>query len=200
MQKSRDYAEWYSRYIDDELSAEEKQAFLKYLDENPQEKAIVQRLQSLQQNLAQLPPTDTSEGFETVLRTRIQIEKKIGYGAIHTFFQRWRMPFLGFATALVVFLVFSGLKGIRWDGMPTDETAVNHASMQNSLSLPASNINYTLDQFIASPSYSTDAASIHYQPAEDETMNKNQGVVVDSTGKIKQETTKTIPENLQLSY
>ncbi len=152
MQKSRDYSHLYSRLIDGELSIDERQILEKHLEENAQEKQRVEQLKSLRNAMQNLQPVKISDDFSTILRARIQMEKKVGRLSLVSVLQAWRVPAFGVATAVAIFIVFSFLQPSRNQIFSSDSQPVPAIELGGAMQrIPAANIHYSLDHFDAPP-------------------------------------------------
>ncbi|KAA3610632.1 MAG: hypothetical protein DWQ05_21685 [Calditrichaeota bacterium] len=201
MQKPRNYSEWYSRYLEGELSAGEKRSLENYLEKNPQEKQNVEQLAALRSNLSQLQSIKISDDFETVLRARIQMEKKIGQNSFFSFFQEWRAPALGIASALLLFIAFSLYNSNPNDAQFTHSAAEPTKIVSSTPVSPASDINYTLDHFSAPPGISrTNAHASNLSGNEFSAEGNQHKTAVDSTAEIPVSNVIIVPAHVQYTY
>ena len=106
MENCERYTELYSSYVDHEMSAAERTSFEKHLHQCASCRGTINGILKLRDQLKCLEAPVTSPDFETILRARIQLSKKIGRSAWFPTFRGWGTHALGF-TAAVAVIVFA---------------------------------------------------------------------------------------------
>lgn len=110
-----------SQFAEGELDAAERDELEQVLRSNPQYKQIVANLQALRGRLRRMKHVAPSRDFETILRARIQMSKRVGRSRWGDYFgSRLALPAFGaVAVLLVTLLAFS------WSDMTTNNVAAS---------------------------------------------------------------------------
>ncbi len=146
MKNCEDFAEHCSAYVEHELSAEEKTAFEKHIRSCPTCMQRVEALRRLRKRLRNLQPISTPPDFETILRARIQISKKVGRSKWLLAPQPLRWPAIGFA-AVVLLIAVTFLMQSHFFSQPLNSAAPKAQSSTTStpLKIAKGHVLYTLD-------------------------------------------------------
>jgi anti-sigma factor RsiW len=110
------FSESFSEYVENGVRPEQKKSLDAHLAQCPSCHAAVARLQNLRSHMRALPRIKTSPDFETLLRTRLMLERKRAY-AIPFFSEFARMPraatyaFAGLMLVLTAALLIRGGQG-----------------------------------------------------------------------------------------
>lgn len=126
--------------------------------------------------------------------------KKIGHGALSAFIQKWRSPVLGFASAIVLFIALNVFTGLQPDNTTGESKPISRQVLQNTQT-PASNVQYSLDQFNSHTVFPTDIAVLSFgQIVSNGLSEQRQTAVADSSSMNGQKPPVTVHANVQLSY
>lgn len=150
------FTESFSDYVDNTVPPEQKHRLDAHLSECPSCRATVGRLQNLRMRMHALPRLKASPDFETILRTRIMLERK----KTHILPQTARMM----RTSRAAVYAFAGLAlvltlgALLRDGRETETMTKREAPYVSSFyqpvpdsSLQTAKVSYPLDQIL--PAY-----------------------------------------------
>ena len=202
MQKPRDYSDLYSPYLEGELAAEERQMLEKYLAQNPQENQKIEQLKALRMAMQQMQPVNVSDDFDTILRARIQMEKKTGRYSFATAFQGWRMAVLGAATVVLLFVGYSLQNPQTRQSPAQNGGGATKIELRGSVSQStAAIVNYTLDHFDSMPANEKGAGVQRVQNIEYEQKAQSGKIALtDSTQAGKKSAKKGQAAQVQFTY
>lgn len=143
-----------SDYADSTMAPAEKNEFAAHLKECAECRSTAEGIVNLRRNLRRLPALQTSLDFETILRTRIKLDRRAHVAPI------WNMRYAGprrfvsysAAAAIALVCVFYLWQRLSADSLPTTPSSLTVSQMQiapSSQVLPSvspAKILYTLDK------------------------------------------------------
>jgi hypothetical protein len=142
-----------SDYAENTLAPAEKREFAAHLKECAECRSAAEGVFNLRQSLRRLPALQTSPDFETILRTRIKLDRRANVAPI------WNMRYAGprrlvtysAAAALAVVCVFYLWQRLSADSLPASPSSLTISQMQiaPNQALPSvspAKILYTLDK------------------------------------------------------
>lgn len=144
-----------SDYADSSMAPAEKSEFAAHLKECAECRSAAEGVVNLRRNLRRLPVLQTSQDFETILRTRIKLDRRA-----HVPPMIWNMRYAGprrfvsysAAAAVALVCVFYLWQRLSADSLPTTPSSLTVSQMQiapSSQILPSvspAKILYTLDK------------------------------------------------------
>jgi hypothetical protein len=152
MKSCERFSELLSDYAENTMAPAEKNSFAAHLKDCVACRSAAEGVVNLRQNLHRLPALQTSPDFETILRTRIKLDRRANVAPI------WSMRYAGtrrFATycaaALAVVCLFYLWQRLSADALPSSTPSLTVSQMQiaPNQTLPSvspARILYTLDK------------------------------------------------------
>lgn len=159
MNTCESFSEFFSDYVENTVHTEQRQFLDTHLAQCPSCHAAVNRLQILRSHMRALPRIKTSPDFDTMLRTRLMLERK-RVSFLHAFPDFTRMPrMVSYGLASVLILLLVGV--FARNGQSSNAFAPRQEELKiSSFTTPASNTTrpstqvYSLDK-IRPSSFST---------------------------------------------
>lgn len=142
-----------SDYADSSMASAEKSEFAAHLKECAECRSAAEGVVNLRRNLRRLPVLQTSQDFETILRTRIKLDRRAHVPPIWNIRYAGPRRFVSYSAAAAVALVcvFYLWQRLSADSLPTTPSSLTVSQMQiaPNPALPSvspAKILYTLDK------------------------------------------------------
>lgn len=173
MKSCKQFEEVIFDYVDNLISGEKRKELEQHFEQCPPCREMFKNIKALRSRLLILKPIKTSPEFETILRTRISVERSWNRGA----FINWpmRLPIYAVSGALVILIAFfvaSVMKGellfsdskksSRASSIINSQPIIDNSVTQNS-SRPAETIHFPMDWKAISSRRGTAINSAEYE-------------------------------------